>query len=297
MIWQMSRIEPMKSRLRNWGYLLSMTVLGFCAVNQNGRSLLPTTDDGRYFVLSKADLPTDVPQHLQHESYFGQYVHGINRAILKGIDVVQAHAMDGGGYFTGKDSIPTESPVYYNLHLFSHPLIAVPRHSSYCSGATYAAFIEALNVLLADQSSRLSPERLEALRLEEPDGGRREDLVKFWGYWNADGFGNHFALVQYSQMGTALKPAQLRPGDFVNISWKSGLGHSVIFLAWVVDNGERKMLYWSSQRSTNGYGDQLVSLERIKEIKAVRLSRIQNLFTFDINQPVSLDVPGDIIDW
>ncbi|MDZ7263095.1 MAG: hypothetical protein ONB16_00830 [candidate division KSB1 bacterium] len=248
-------------------------------------------------MLSRTSLPSAIPQHLQHEEFFGKYVHGINRAVLKGIDIVQAHAMDGGGYFTGKDSIPTESPVYYNLCLFGQPLIDVPRHSSYCSGATYAAFIEAINLLLADQARRLSPERLEALRMQEPDGGRREDLVKFWGYWNADGFGNHFALVQYSRMGEMIKPAQLRPGDFVNISWKSGLGHSVIFLAWVLDDGERKMLYWSSQRATNGYGDQLVSLDRIKEIKAVRLSRIQNLFTFDINQPVTLEVPGDVIDW
>lgn len=287
----------MRDRRNLWRFLFVVLILISCATSQHNRSLLPTSDDGGYFVISKADLPVTGPQHLQHESFFGKYVSGINRAILKGIDIVQAHAMDGGGYFTGKDSIPTESPVYYDLHLFGQPLIAVPRHSSYCSGATYAAFIEALNILFADQADRLSPERLEALRMQEPDGGRREDLVKFWGYWNADGFGDHFALVQYSQMGKEIKPAQLRPGDFVNISWKSGLGHSVIFLAWVVDNNEHKLLYWSSQRATNGYGDQLVSLDRIKELKAVRLSRIQNLFTFNINQPVSLDVPGDLIDW
>ncbi len=80
----------------------------------------------------------------------------------------------------------------------------------------------------------LSPERLEAIRMQEPDGGRREDLIKFWGYWNADGFGTHFALVQYSRMGQEIRPAQLRPGDFVNISWKTGLGHSVIFLVWLL---------------------------------------------------------------
>lgn len=287
----------MKIRCKNWFPLFVIIVLTSCAISQRNRSLVTSSDDGRYFVLSRTSLPSAIPQHLQHEEFFGKYVHGINRAVLKGIDIVQAHAMDGGGYFTGKDSIPTESPVYYNLCLFGQPLIDVPRHSSYCSGATYAAFIEAINLLLADQARRLSPERLEALRMQEPDGGRREDLVKFWGYWNADGFGNHFALVQYSRMGEMIKPAQLRPGDFVNISWKSGLGHSVIFLAWVLDDGERKMLYWSSQRATNGYGDQLVSLDRIKEIKAVRLSRIQNLFTFDINQPVTLEVPGDVIDW
>lgn len=67
--------------------------------------------------------------------------------------------------------------------------------------------------------------------MQEPDGGRREDEIKFWGKWNDDGFGNHFALVQYSQMGTTIKPIHARPGDFMNISWKKGGGHSVVFWA------------------------------------------------------------------
>ena len=133
--------------------------------------------------------------------------------------------------------------------------------------------------------------------MQEPDGGRREDLIKFWGYWNADGFGTQYALVQYARMGQEIKPAQLRPGDFVNISWKAGLGHSVIFLGWAIRDGDKKMLYWSSQRATNGYGDQLVSIQRIKEIKAVRLIDLQKLFTFNVNEPVSIQVPGDLIDW
>jgi hypothetical protein len=253
-------------------------------------------DDNNYFILPDADLNAGT-YHTQHEKIFGKHVNGINRAILKGIDIVQAHAMDGGGYFVGKDSIPTESPVYYNLQLFGKPLIEAPRQSSYCSGATYTAFIEALNLLLPDGAKNISPERLEALRMQEPDGGRREDLIKFWGYWNADGFGTQYALVQYARMGQEIKPAQLRPGDFVNISWKTGLGHSVIFLGWAIRDGDKKMLYWSSQRATNGYGDQLVSIQRIKEIKAVRLIDLQNLFTFDVGEPVSLQVPGDLIDW
>ena len=267
-----------------------------CATINSGISTRPTTDDNTYVILPDADLNAGT-YHTQHEKIFGKHVDGVNQAILKGIDIVQAHAMDGGGYFVGKDSIPTESPVYYNLQLFGKPLIEAPRHSSYCSGATYTAFIEALNLLLPDGAKNISPERLEALRMQEPDGGRREDLIKFWGYWNADGFGTQYALVQYAKMGQEIKPAQLRPGDFVNISWKAGLGHSVIFLGWAIRDGDKKMLYWSSQRATNGYGDQLVSIQRIKEIKAVRLINLQNLFTFDVGEPVSLQVPGDLIDW
>lgn len=286
----------MKNTVKLFCVMYAFILLFSCATIKRSISTNLTTDNNTYFILPDADLNAGT-HHTQHNNIFGKYVTGINRAILKGIDIVQAHAMDGGGYFVGKDSIPTESPVYYNLQLFGKPLIEAPRHSSYCSGATYTAFIEALNLLLPDGAKNISPERLEALRMQEPDGGRREDLIKFWGYWNADGFGTQYALVQYAKMGQEIKPAQLRPGDFVNISWKTGLGHSVIFLGWAIRDGDRKMLYWSSQRATNGYSDQLVSLQRIKEIKAVRLINLQNLFAFYVNESVSREVPGDPIDW
>ncbi|MBN1155573.1 hypothetical protein JXB12_11705 [candidate division KSB1 bacterium] len=245
--------------------------------------------------------PEHEAHHVQHWDKFGKYVrnfnNGINEAILKGIDIVQSHAPDGGKYFTGIHAVPTESPVNYNLKLFCKELIKMPRSSSYCSGATYAAFIEALNILLSRQADRLSPERFEALRMQEPDGGRREDCIKFWGYWNADGFGNHFALCQYATMGEVISPREARPGDFANISWSKGGGHSVIFLGWTVVEGDKKMIYWSSQTGTNGYGDQVISLQRIKSIKIVRLVKPDHVFEFDINSDVDINIPGDTIDW
>ena len=104
---------------------------------------------------------------------------------------------------------------------------------------------------------RISPERFEAMRMQELDGGRREDWVKFWGLWNADGPGCHYALVQYSGAGSEIAPIHARPGDFMNINWKSGLGHSVVFLGWHKDSeGKKHVLFWSSQMGTNGLGDQ-----------------------------------------
>ncbi|MBC7186200.1 MAG: hypothetical protein H5U38_04095 [Calditrichaeota bacterium] len=274
-------------------FLVKCALIGGCF-------LFLASSPKKWCVLKSTDLSLGA-HHTRHLEVFGKYVegfnNGINTAILQAIDIVQAHAMDGGGYFTGKDSVPTESPVYYNLHLFGRPLIEVPRHSSYCSGATYTAFIEALNLLLGERGDELSEERYEALRMQEPDGSRREDLVKFWGYWNADGFGSHYALVQYGKMGEPIAPEDLRPGDFVNISWRSGLGHSVIFLGWAKVKGDKKMLYWSSQRATNGYGDQLVSLKRIKNIKAVRLTKPEGVFSFDPATPVDINIRGDRIGW
>lgn len=269
---------------------------GLFAAENPKFTLVPTRDDGKFLVLPDSDLVAGA-HHTRHLEIFGKYVQGINAAILKGIDIVQSYAMDGGGYFTGVKAVPAESPVYYNLQLFKRPLIEVPRQASYCSGATYSAFIETLNLLLPERGQELSEERYESIRMQELDGSRREDLVKFWGNWNANGAGSQYALVQYAQMGTEIKPAQLRPGDFVNIYWRNGLGHAVIFLGWVKKNGIKHMLYWSSQKGTNGYGDQLVPLRRIKKIKGTRLTHLDNLFNFDVNTPVKTEIETDKINW
>ncbi|MCG3158390.1 MAG: hypothetical protein DKINENOH_05032 [bacterium] len=284
---------------RRVGVLVSLccTLATVAVAQSDSTALQPTTDNGEWFILKKEDLAGGT-HHTRHAEIFGKYVTGYNAWVLQAIDKVQATAVEGGGYFTGIKAVPTESPVGYALTLFGKPLLAPPRTTSYCSGATYAAFIEQLNLMLPQAGQQLTPERLEALRMQEPDGGRREDTIKFWGKWNDDGFGNHYALVQYSQMGTEIKPRNARPGDFMNISWKKGLGHSVIFLGYYRDeNGTKNVVYWSSQTRTNGFGDEVVPLERIKDVKVVRLTAPQNLLSFDIDTPVQRDIPGDVIDW
>lgn len=257
----------------------------------------PTTDDSKWFVLSKDDLIGGT-HHTRHAEIFGKYVKGYNYYALQAIDKVQATAMDGGGYFTGIKAVPTESPIGYKLTLFDRPLLEPPRTTSYCSGSTYAAFIEQMNLLFPDQGKELSYDRYEAIRMQEEDGGRREDTIKFWGKWNDDGFGSHYALVQYAKMGKEIKPRHARPGDYLNISWKKGLGHSVVFLGWYKDeNGQKHIVYWASQTRTNGFGDEVVPRERIKDVKIVRLVHPENLFTFDVNTTVQRDIPGDQIDW
>ena len=254
-----------------------------------------TRDNGGWLFLDSADIPT-VPHHLNHEAEFQKYVGGYNRAVLKAVDIVQTHAMDGGGYFTGIQASPTESPIGYELKLFDRSLLDPPRTTSYCSGSTYAVLIEALNLIFPEGGSKLSSERFESLRMQEPDGSRREDRIKFWGKWNDDGWGSHYALVQYSGMGEEIPPQRARPGDFMNISWTHGLGHSVVFLGWFKRNGEMGMVYWSSQKGTNGFGD-IVScpLTSVKSVKIVRLTHPEKLFSFDIQKPVNRDLPGDRI--
>ena len=254
-----------------------------------------TSDDGQWLFVDTADVPT-VKQHLNHEMIFKKYIQGYNLAVLRAVDIVQSHAMDGGGYFTGTSAKPTESPVGYQLNLFQKPLLDPPRTTSYCSGSSYGVFIEALNLIFPDGGIRLSPERLESLHMQEPDGGRREDRIKFWGKWNDDGWGTHYAMVQYSGMGEEISPQRARPGDFMNISWVRGLGHSVVFLGWFMKENKMGMSFWSSQKSTDGYGDVVLwPLSNVKDVKTVRMTHPENVFSFDVEKTVNRDLPGDAI--
>ncbi|QQE13152.1 hypothetical protein JD969_06730 [Planctomycetota bacterium] len=265
----------------------------------------PTTDNKTTYLLTPEQ--NDLPRyHTSHFSSFSDDVPGFNQLVLKGIDIVQASAPKGGGYFIGIKAKPTESPIGYDIELFGRPLIKAPRTTSYCSGSSYSAFIEGLNIYFKQHKpkEKLTSTRLEAMRMQEHDGGRRNDGIKMWGHWNDDGYGNHFALVQYTKMGTVIDPNYARPGDFMNISWNNGGGHSVVFLGYLVSErlkAEGKphhfLRYWSSQRSTNGLADQTVSLANIKEVKVVRLTNLDNLFKFNPKRKVNDKIPGDKITW
>ncbi|QDU35077.1 hypothetical protein KS4_31550 [Poriferisphaera corsica] len=287
--------------------LVTLSTAPLCAAEKQPDKILPkpTTDDKTTYLLTaeQNELPA---YHTAHFTSFAHDVPGYNQLVLKGIDVVQASAPTGGGYFIGIKAKPTESPIGYDLALFNQSLLKAPRKTSYCSGSSYSAFIEGLNIYFTQHSpkAKLSHTRLEALRMQEPDGSRRDDGIKFWGHWNDDGFGNHFALVQYAKMGTVINPDHARPGDFMNISWNNGGGHSVIFLGYYADpklKAEGKpyafLRYWSSQGSTNGLADQTVPLSRIKSVKVVRLTNLNQLFKFNIKQKVNRKIPGDKITW
>jgi len=251
-------------------------------------------DGGQWVYVDTAAIPAGL-RHVSHEAVFKKYAGGYNLAVLKAIDKVQAHAMDGGGYFIGLKAVPPESPIGYPLKLFGKALLVPPRASSYCSGSTYGVLIEALDLIFPKGAAKLSPERREALRMQEPDGARREDGVKFWGKWNADGWGSNYALTQYSAMGEDIPPKLARPGDFMNVSWKSGKGHSVVFLGWFLDGaGKRGMVYWSSQPGTNGFSDVLCPLSGVESVKIVRLTHPENIFSFDVNKRVKTDISGDV---
>lgn len=235
-------------------------------------------------------------QHRQdHLQQLGERAPGYNAFVLQAIDKVQASAPEGGGYFTGVQAVPAESPIGYPLSLFGKPLLVPPRTTSYCSGSSYAVLIEALNRIYPDGLA-MSSERFEALRMQEPDGSRREDGVKAWGWWNADGYGCHYCLVQYLGLAQVVPPEQARPGDFLNINWKTGIGHSVVFLGYSLDSEQRlQVSYFSSQASTSGLADHTVLADKIQDVKFVRLTRPENLSVFEPDAAVDRQVSPDFL--
>jgi hypothetical protein len=158
--------------------------------------------------------------------------------------------------------------------------------------------MEGMNLILSAQKANLTAQRVEILRMQEADGGRREDHIKFWGKWNADGYGNYFALVNYSGIGQRVTPEQARPGDFMNISWKSGNGHSVVFLGWYKNAaGKKYVVYWASQKRTNGFGDDVAPVERIAEVMIVRVVHPERLLSFEPKDTADVSPPGNKIKW
>lgn len=223
----------------------------------------------------------DLVHHTQHAEIYGRQVPPLNRTVLAAVDRVQATAMDGGGYFIGVKAKPPEcaygTAIRFNGWCMGYPA----RTTSFCSGSSYAVFLETLCSYDKAQPLWLSGAQVEALRTQEMDGSRREDKVKFWGWWNADGPGCYYALCAYTYAGVRMNPSDALAGDFVNIDWKSGLGHSVVFLSWESRDGVKGMRVWSSQVSTNGYGDLWTPLDRISSVVVVRLAHPEALKRLD----------------
>lgn len=226
--------------------------------------------------------------HFSHQAVYGQDAPELNQAVLMAIDEIQATAPDGGGYFMRSGANPPASPIGIPLKLADYRLINPTRGTSYCSGASYAAFVEALDTVTTSFQSEISPNRLEALRMQEMNGGLREDMVKMWGCWNADGPGSLYALSMFSKLGIRIDPLDAKPGDFCNLDWRNGMGHSVVFLGWdTTTDGEMAMRFWSSQKSTNGLGDRTARLSEVKGFVFTRLTNPEDILTFDPTKKIA----------
>jgi hypothetical protein len=186
--------------------------------------------------------------------------------------VVQAaEGIPTGGGFNDKSALAASNLIHSvsasqdGLSLNINPQAA---HPSFCSGATYLVFLSVVNALIQNGKIQLSREAVRAIR---PQG--QDDNVGVWGYWNNS---NRGAADLFDKLGlgpTFNSFEDARPGDFMNIDWKSGGGHSVIFLGLEGD----QVKFWSSNVSTGGFGEKTASRQSIQRATFSRLEHPEKL--------------------
>jgi hypothetical protein len=132
--------------------------------------------------------------------------------------------------------------------------------TTYCSGATYLVFVQAIKSLVPESQFGLGLAQALAIK-GQPDG------VGIWGRWNANGPGTAclFSELKLGRNFTSFDEA--RPGDFMKIFWNTAVGrrehgHSVIYLGRTVVNGVERVRFWSSNLP-GGYGNKDVPRSRI----------------------------------
>ena len=179
----------------------------------------------------------------------------------------------GGGYSaTSGATRDLQSAVQVSGgRLYVKPNVA---RATYCSGATYLVFIQAIQSLLPDSPVRARV--AEALAIKgQPDG------VGVWGRWNANGPGTAclFHELRLGRNFTSFDEA--KPGDFMKIFWTDAVGmrehgHSVIYLDRKPLNGVEMIQFWSSNKP-GGYGVREVPRSRILHAIFSRLETPSNI--------------------
>jgi hypothetical protein len=151
------------------------------------------------------------------------------------------------------------------------PRVAVP---SYCSGATYLVFVQAVEQL--NGGTAIASPLAEQLAVKgQPDG------VGVWGRWNANGPGTACLFRELDLGSNFTSWNSAKPGDFMKIFWNPNVGrhehgHSAIFLGVTQDNGVEMVHFWSSN-IPNGFGEKAVPKTKIASVIFSRLQNAQNI--------------------
>jgi hypothetical protein len=144
---------------------------------------------------------------------------------------------DGGGYDKTWKGTGVPDAIRFN-----ESLILAKGKGTYCCGFTFAVAMEA-----ATRRGLLSGKPLEQIRA----------FQKQWYGATEESRETQCALaVTKLGIGRQTRPDDARPGDFLQFWRTNASGHSVVFLDWIEDGGQRVgFKYRSSQASTQGIGD------------------------------------------
>jgi hypothetical protein len=155
-------------------------------------------------------------------------------------------------------------------------IVAASAQPSFCSGATYLAFVMALAMEQRSGQLALTPDVWRKLIVEG-----QADGAGVWGRWNANGPGTARFFHELGIGRNFTDWNEARAGDFLKVFWNDAIGasekgHSVIFLDRSEVNGVDTVTFWSSNQGA-GYGVKRVPLQSIQRAVFSRLERPERL--------------------
>ena len=185
----------------------------------------------------------------------------------------------GGGYAVSRAAAAglKKSMVYRGGGLVVNAKHATP---SYCSGATYLAFLYAVKEAERRRYIRLTGTDARALLARG-----QADGVGVWGRWNANGPGTARFFYETGMGRNFESYNEACPGDFMKVFWSDEIGrkefgHSVIFLGVYEKGGEHRVKFWSSNQP-GGYSVKSVPLSKIKWAIFSRITDIRKITRVD----------------
>lgn len=103
-----------------------------------------------------------------------------------------------------------------------------------------------------------------------------------WGRVNANGPGLAKWVHDLGAGVNFSSPQSARPGDFLKFFYTSAIGaqergHCVIFLGLVEQGGSRCIRFWSSNRSSGGYGVCTIPIKRLHHLIFTRITHPENI--------------------
>jgi hypothetical protein len=154
------------------------------------------------------------------------------------VQVVHSYR-DGGGY----DSSWKGSGVPAEIRFHGERILAKGR-GSYCCGFTFAVVMDA-----ATRRGLLRDKTIDEVRAFQK---------QWYGATHQSREIQCALAVETLGIGEPVETEQAQPGDFLQFWRTNKSGHSVVFLEWIEEGGERVgFKYRSSQGSTDGIGDRV----------------------------------------
>lgn len=197
---------------------------------------------------------------------FAAFGQAFNERVLKAI---QEMPKKGGYVLTTVSPKKLRDAFSWNLdELNIAEKKAIP---SYCTTATYIVFFKVLKSYWLE-NGHPHKDIQEFYRANVENDG-----VRIWGRWNSNGPGTA-KFFHDAGLGTNFEDiTKALPGDFLKIWWndeigKKEQGHSVVYLK----SDATTITFWSSNKTTTGYGERTIPKTMAKRLLFSRLERPEN---------------------